>query len=55
MARQRREYPNGYLPKIEYWQGQLKEAELKDNSVSIARAKEKLKYFVGRQAELDKA
>jgi hypothetical protein len=55
MARQRREYPNGYLPKIVYWQGQLIEATLKDDAAAIARAKSKLEYFEGRQAQLDEA
>ena len=55
MARQRREYPNGYQPKIDYWRSQLVEAVLKGDTVAQERAKGKLTYFMGRQAELDKA
>ena len=52
MARQRREYPNGYQPKIDYWKSRLVEAVLKSDTVAQAKAKGKLTYFIGRQKEL---
>ena len=42
-------YPNGYLPKIEYWQYKMNKAIENGDARGIAFASEKLVYFVGRQ------
>ena len=55
MARQKRVYEDGYRPKIAYWQGQLEIALSKVDEVEVERAMAKLKYFKGRQAQLDEA
>lgn len=54
MAREKREYPNGYQPKIDYWKGQLADAVLTNDDYGQERAKKKLTYFMGKQSELDK-
>lgn len=49
--RNRRHYPNGYLPKIEYWSGILNEAiDLLDVD-GIRIASDKVLYFTTRQME----
>ena len=45
-------YVNGYLPKIEYWQGQYDVAKEAGNQGGMVKALEKLTYFVKRQAEV---
>lgn len=48
-------YPNGYLPKIEYWHDiYIKAAEEEMWNVVEASLK-KLTYFVSKQRELDKS
>lgn len=42
-------YPNGYQPKIDYWQGQYDVAKENGNTSSMLRALDKLTYFVQRQ------
>jgi sulfur relay (sulfurtransferase) DsrC/TusE family protein len=42
-------YVNGYLPKIEYWQGKLNEAVASFDEVGVEKASQKLIYFVGKQ------
>ena len=54
MAKRRREYPNGYQPKIDYWTAQLVAAAITGNKELEERAKESLKHFVKKQKELDK-
>ena len=46
-------YPNGYLPKIEYYQAKIANATDRlevDNIIFFAG---KLKYFLNKQAEVD--
>jgi len=47
-----RNYENGYLPKIEYWQGQYDVAKEAGNQSGMVKALDKLTYFVKRQAEV---
>ncbi len=47
-------YPNGYLPKIEYWQYKMNKAIESGDARGIAFASEKLVYFVGRQYGISK-
>ena len=42
-------YPNGYLPKIEYWQYKMNKAIDAGDARGIAYASDRLVYFVGRQ------
>ena len=42
-------YVNGYLPKIEYWQGKLNEAVASFDEVGLEKASQKLIYFMGKQ------
>ena len=42
-------YPNGYLPKIEYWQYKMNKAIEQGDARGIAFASDRLVYFVGRQ------
>lgn len=44
-----RNYENGYLPKIEYWTGKLKEAKEAGNVAGIMKAADKIAYFTTRQ------
>jgi hypothetical protein len=46
-------YPQGYLPKIQYWASQLAEAAYLGEADKIPYIKIKLDYFLSRQAELD--
>jgi hypothetical protein len=45
-------YVNGYLPKIEYWQGQYNSAKESGNTSGMVKALDKLTYFVQRQKEV---
>ena len=45
-------YVNGYLPKIEYWQGQYNSAKESGNTSGMVKALDKLTYFVQRQNEV---
>ena len=42
-------YPNGYMPKIEYWQYKMNKAIDAGDARGIAYAADRLVYFVGRQ------
>ena len=42
-------YPNGYLPKIEYWQYKMNKAIDSLDQAGIEFASRKLDYFIGRQ------
>lgn len=46
-------YPQGYLPKIQYWASKLAEAAYLGEAEQIPYLKSKLDYFVNRQAELE--
>lgn len=44
-------YPQGYLPKIQYWAGVLAEAiEAGEDHTTIGMAKSKLDYFYTKEA-----
>jgi len=42
-------YPNGYQPKIDYWQYKMNKAIEQGDARGIAYASDRLVYFVGRQ------
>jgi len=42
-------YPNGYMPKIDYWQYKMNKAIEQGDARGIAYASDRLVYFVGRQ------
>ena len=42
-------YPDGYMPKIEYWQYKMNKAIDAGDARGIAYASDRLVYFVGRQ------
>ena len=44
-----RNYENGYLPKIEYWQYKLNKAVEAGNAEGILYAADKIAYFTTRQ------
>jgi hypothetical protein len=48
-------YPEGYIPKIKYWISKMDE-EVGKQTPSITQLEaiqEKLRYFIGKQKELD--
>ncbi len=47
-------YPNGYQPKIDYWQYKMNKAIEQQDARGIAFASDKLVYFVGRQNGISK-
>ena len=47
-----RNYENGYLPKIKYWQSQYDVAKDAGNETGMVKALDKLIYFVQRQKEV---
>ena len=44
-------YPNGYLPKIQYWAEVMAEACNANDDEAVEYAKSKLDYFCNRHAE----
>lgn len=44
-------YPNGYMPKIDYWQGRLQKAINANNAEDQHQAKESIAFFVSKQNE----
>ena len=42
-------YPNGYMPKIDYWQGRLLQAINANNAEDQHQAKESIAFFVSKQ------
>ena len=46
-------YPQGYLPKIQYWAGQLQEAAYLGEPQRIPYIWERLNYFMERQRQLE--
>ena len=51
-ARQRFKYPDGYMPKINYWQGQFDTSKEVIDYAVMNKALDKLKYFVNKQQEI---
>tara|TARA_Y100000287_G_scaffold144227_1_gene118951 strand:+ start:174 stop:461 length:288 start_codon:yes stop_codon:yes gene_type:complete len=47
-------YPNGYIPKIQYWSGKLNQALAFGTPDEVEYATRKMNYFIGRQVELQK-
>ena len=45
-------YENGYLPKIQYWNGKLQKALNECDTRMVDMASMKLKYFTMRQMEV---
>tara|TARA_B100000900_G_scaffold398586_1_gene400133 strand:- start:183 stop:350 length:168 start_codon:yes stop_codon:yes gene_type:complete len=45
-------YPNGYLPKIAYWQSKLDEAIKSNDHTAMGYAYGKVEYFMNRQIAL---
>lgn len=45
----RREYSNGYIPKIQYWNGKLQYAISQNNWVEVEYCMKKMNHFVSRQ------
>ena len=48
-------YPEGYIPKIKYWISKMDEEVGKQNPsiTQVEAIQEKLRYFIGKQKELD--
>ena len=42
-------YPNGYIPKIEYWQYKVNKAIQERDWAAVEYSMKKLSYFVSRQ------
>jgi hypothetical protein len=51
--RPKNKYPNGYQPKIEYWQYKANKAVANCDVEAARYALQKLEYFLGRQAEVN--
>ena len=49
----RNKYPNGYQPKIEYWQYKANKAVANLDVAAARYALQKLEYFLARQAEVN--
>ncbi len=45
-------YPNGYIPKIDYWTQKLNVAVMYENMEMIDKANKKLSYFINKQLSL---
>jgi len=45
----KRDYSNGYIPKIEYWQYKVNKAIQEQDWAGVEYSMKKLSYFVGRQ------
>ena len=45
----KRNYPNGYVPKINFWQGQYDVAKSNNDLTQMEYCLDKLIYFVQRQ------
>ena len=50
--RPKRDYKNGYLPKVEYWTGKLNEALAALDFDGVARATSKISRFTKKHQEL---
>jgi hypothetical protein len=51
-SRQRFKYPDGYGPKINYWQGQFDTAKKANDYFGMNKALDKLIYFVNKQQQI---
>jgi len=45
-------YPNGYVPKINYWTKKAFAAKIAGEEDNFKRAKEKIKYFTKKHREI---
>ena len=52
-SRYRENYPNGYYPKLEYWNTVLKMAIKQEDTEAVLRAAKKIDYFANKQLERD--
>ena len=52
-SRSYNKYPDGYYPKLEYWNIVLKMAIKQGDTVAVVRAADKIKYFANRQLEVE--
>ena len=52
-SRSYNKYPNGYYPKLEYWNTVLKMAIKQEDTEAVVRAADKIKYFANRQLEVE--
>lgn len=48
MKEEENKYPNGYMPKVEYWLDRMENSRTKEGR---AHAREKMLYFVKREME----
>jgi len=46
-------YPDGYYPKLEYWNVVLKMAIKQQDTEAVVRAADKINYFSNKQLEVD--
>ena len=46
-------YPDGYYPKLEYWNIVLKMAIKQQDTEAVVRAADKINYFANKQLEVD--
>ena len=46
--KEEKKYPNGYMPKVEYWLGKMETSRTKEGR---AHAREKMLYFVKRELD----
>ena len=52
-AGRKNRYPNGYMPKIEYWEYKMNKAIKNLDAEGIKFAASRLEYFVGRQNQVN--
>jgi len=52
-SRSYNKYPDGYYPKLEYWNTVLKMAIKQQDTEAVVRAADKINYFANKQLEVD--
>ena len=52
-SRSYNKYPQGYYPKLEYWNTVLKMAIKQEDTEAVLRAAKKIDYFANKQLERD--
>jgi hypothetical protein len=52
-SRSYNKYPDGYYPKLEYWNIVLKMAIKQQDTEAVVRAADKINYFANKQLEVD--
>ena len=52
-SRSYNKYPDGYYPKLEYWNIVLKMAIKQQDTEAVVRAADKINYFSNKQLEVD--